>query len=77
MNEKYEIKIYWSNDDNCFIAEMPELPGCIADGKTYFDALENIEKVRDIWIRNAQKYGDKIPKPRKIRRFQKKKLFHA
>jgi predicted RNase H-like HicB family nuclease len=77
MDLKYEVKIYWSDDDNCFIAEMPQLPGCVADGETYKEALKNIEKIRDIWISNAEKYGDIIPKPKKVRRIARKKLSHA
>jgi predicted RNase H-like HicB family nuclease len=77
MNTKYEIKIYWSDNDSSFIAEIPELPGCSADGETYFEALGNLEKIRDLWLRNAQKYGDKIPKPKKAKRTFKRKPVHA
>jgi len=44
MNKKYEIIIFWSSEDDAFVAEVPELPGCMADGKTYQDALSNAEK---------------------------------
>lgn len=61
---KYEIIIYWSNDDNAFIAEVPELPGCMADGETYKEVIENAEKVINDWIETAKMLGRDIPKPR-------------
>ena len=50
MTNKYEIIIYWSQDDLSFIAEVPELPGCMADGKTYNEALSNVEVIINEWI---------------------------
>jgi len=64
MTNKYEIIIYWSHEDNAFIAEAPELPGCMADGKTYKDALLNIELVMSEWIDTATELGRQIPEPR-------------
>ncbi|HEY5463100.1 MAG TPA: type II toxin-antitoxin system HicB family antitoxin [Hanamia sp.] len=64
MKTKYEIVIYWSNDDNCFIAEVPELSGCKSDGKTYAEALQNLEIIISEWIETANLIGRDIPKPR-------------
>jgi predicted RNase H-like HicB family nuclease len=61
---KYELIIYWSNEDNAFIAEVPELPGCMADGQTYQEALANVEVVISEWIETAQELGRPIPEPR-------------
>jgi len=61
---KYEVIIYWSRDDNAFIAEVPELSGCAADGKTYAEALGNVQVVIDEWIDTAKKLGRIIPEPR-------------
>jgi len=64
MDSKYEIIIYWSQEDNAFIAEVPELPGCMADGKTYQEALRNAEIIISEWIETAKELGRKIPQPR-------------
>ncbi|NSW91232.1 MAG: type II toxin-antitoxin system HicB family antitoxin [Firmicutes bacterium] len=61
---KYEIIIYWSEEDNCYIAEVPELPGCTADGKSYKDVLENVEKIIEEWIETAKSIDREIPKPK-------------
>jgi predicted RNase H-like HicB family nuclease len=61
---KYEIIIYWSNDDQAFVAEVPELPGCAADGKTKQEALANVETVIQDWIATAQELGRSIPVPK-------------
>jgi len=61
---KYEIIIYWSDEDNAYIAEVPELPGCAADGKTYREALSNLEIVVKEWIETAKHLGRKVPKPK-------------
>ena len=61
---KYEVIIYWSNDDRSFIAEAPELPGCAADGATYQEALTNLEIVIQEWIETAKELGRSIPKPK-------------
>lgn len=58
---RYEIIIYWSNEDEAFIAEVPELPGCAADGETYQEALQNVEVVMQEWIETAQELGRAIP----------------
>lgn len=61
---KYEVIIYWSKEDQAFIAEVPELPGCAADGTTYQEALANVEVVIQEWIQTAKELGRPIPKPR-------------
>ena len=61
---KYEVIIYWSEQDNAFIAEVPELPGCMADGKTYQEVMKNTEVIIDEWIETAKMIGRDIPQPR-------------
>ncbi len=61
---KYEIIIYWSDADDAFIAEVPELAGCAADGASYADVLANVQVVIDEWIATARALGRPIPEPR-------------
>ena len=61
---KYEIIIYWSNEDNSYIAEVPELAGCMADGETMQKALENVHIIIDEWIETAKQIGKEIPEPK-------------
>ena len=61
---KYQIIIYWSREDAAFIAEVPELPGCAADGKTQRAALRNLERVAKEWIETARELGRSIPEPK-------------
>src|SRR5205807_10222863 len=61
---QYEIILYWSRDDQAFIAEVPELAGCAVDGATYQEALANVEVVIREWIETAQELGRAIPAPR-------------
>jgi predicted RNase H-like HicB family nuclease len=61
---RYEVIIYWSNEDQAFIAEVPELPGCAADGATYQEAIANTEVVIQEWIEIAQELGRAVPEPR-------------
>jgi predicted RNase H-like HicB family nuclease len=61
---KYEVIIYWSEADKAFIAEVPELPGCMADGSTKAKALIAVEKVAAEWIETAKELGRDIPQPR-------------
>ncbi len=61
---KYEVILYWSNEDNSYIAEVPELAGCMADGETMAEALENIHTVIEEWIETAQIMGKDIPEPK-------------
>jgi predicted RNase H-like HicB family nuclease len=60
----YEIILYWSSEDRAVIAEVPELPGCAADGETYAEALKNVQLVIDQWIETAREMGREIPRPR-------------
>jgi len=64
MNWKYEMIIYWSNEDHAFIVEVPELPGCVADGRTYQEAVSNAEVIISEWIETAEELGRPIPSPR-------------
>ena len=64
MSIKYEIIIYWSAEDNAYIAEVPELPGCMADGDSYKKALENAEIIMQEWMETARDLGRQIPEPR-------------
>jgi len=61
---RYEVIIYWSAEDEAFIAEVPELPDCAADGPTYEAALANVRVVIEEWIETAQQLGRAIPEPR-------------
>ena len=61
---KYEIIIYWSEEDHAFIAEVPELPGCAADGSSHQEALGNVEVIIMEWIATAKELGRPIPKPK-------------
>lgn len=61
---KYEIIIYWSKDDDAFVAEVPELPGCMADGSTYQEALANAEVIISEWVATAKELGRLIPEPK-------------
>lgn len=63
-NSRYEIIIYWSDEDQAFIAEVPELPGCAADGETYEDALTNVQTIMGEWIETARDLGREAPKPK-------------
>jgi predicted RNase H-like HicB family nuclease len=64
MIMKYEIIIYWSDEDEAFIAEVPELPGCAADGETYQEAVQNVEIIMQQWIETAQEIGISVPQPK-------------
>ena len=64
MSNNYEIIIYWSEEDGAFIAEVPELPGCMADGKIYQEAVTKVEVVVKEWIQTATELGRPIPQPR-------------
>ncbi|MCY3768056.1 MAG: type II toxin-antitoxin system HicB family antitoxin [Gammaproteobacteria bacterium] len=61
---KYEIILYWSNEDETFIAEVPELPGCMAHGDTWSKALSNAGDAIELWLDTAQEFGDPIPEPK-------------
>ena len=61
---KYEVIIYWSNEDQASIAEVPELPGCMAHGDTQAAALENADEAIQLWIDTANEFGDPVPEPK-------------
>ncbi len=64
MSIKYELIIYWSEDDASFVAEVPELPGCMADGDSYEEAVSNAQVVIEEWIATANELGREIPEPK-------------
>ena len=64
MTSKYELIVYWSEDDQAFIVEVPELPGCMADGASYVEAVANAETVIGEWLETARDLGRPIPQPR-------------
>ncbi len=61
---KYELIIWWSERDNRFLVEVPELPGCMSDGKTVVEAVQNAEVIIGEWIETAEELGQKVPKPK-------------
>ena len=61
---KYEIILYWSNADDAFVAEVPELPGCMAHGDTQDAALRNVNLAMELWIDTAREFSDPIPEPK-------------
>ncbi len=61
---KYEVIIYWSQEDEAFVAEAPELPGCMAHGSTQTTALKNMNEAVELWLDTAQEFGDPIPEPK-------------
>ena len=61
---KYEVILYWSNEDGVFIAEVPELPGCMAHGDTQEAALKNIKDAMEFWIDTAREIGRQVPEPK-------------
>ena len=63
-NHRYEVIIYWSDEDEAYVAEVPELAGCAADGRTYAEAVANVEVVIDEWIETAREMGRPIPQPK-------------
>ncbi|MCI0734341.1 MAG: type II toxin-antitoxin system HicB family antitoxin [Methylococcaceae bacterium] len=64
MSIRYELVIYWSEEDQSFLVEVPELPGCMADGETYEQAVTNVKKVIEEWIETARELGRPVPEPR-------------
>ena len=61
---KYEIIIYWSNEDQAFVADVPELPGCMAHGATQEAALAHANEAVRLWIDTAREFGDPVPEPK-------------
>ena len=61
---KYETIIYWSDEDQSFVADIPELPGCMAHGASPDEALANAQEAMQLWLDTAQEFGDPIPEPK-------------
>ncbi|MEM1118033.1 MAG: type II toxin-antitoxin system HicB family antitoxin [Bacteroidota bacterium] len=66
---RYEIVLYWSNEDSAYVAEVPELPGCVSHGESYTGAVESVEDAIRAWIETARELGRTVPEP-KGRRLQ-------
>ena len=64
MIHKYEIILYWSEEDQVFVAEVPELPGCVAHGDTLESALSSANDAIQLWVDTAREFGDPIPEPK-------------
>ena len=64
MTHKYEIILYWSEADEAFVAEVPQLPGCMAHGDTQEAALDSVNRAMDLWIDTAREFGDPVPEPK-------------
>ena len=64
MTTHYEIIIYWSGDDNAFVAEVPELPGCVAHSDSHESALANAKQAIELWIDTAREFGRDVPEPK-------------
>ena len=62
--DRYEIIIFWSAEDDSFVAEVPELPGCVAHGSTQEEALANVTQATRLWLDTAKEFGDPIPEPK-------------
>jgi predicted RNase H-like HicB family nuclease len=62
--DRYEVIIYWSDDDSAYVAEVPELPGCIAHGATRQAALDSIGEAMGLWLDTAREFGDPVPVPK-------------
>ncbi|MEO5925436.1 MAG: type II toxin-antitoxin system HicB family antitoxin [Bryobacteraceae bacterium] len=61
---KYEVIIYWTDEDQAFVAEVPELSGCVAHGATQVEALANAQVAIELWIETAKEFGDPVPEPK-------------
>lgn len=64
MSIRYELIVYWSEEDDSFVVDVPELPGCMADGKTYEEAVSNARQVIEEWIETARDLGRAVPEPK-------------
>ena len=62
--DKYEVIIYWSDEDQVYVAEVPELPGCMAHGKSQREALSSVRDAMALWVKTAKEFGDSVPEPR-------------
>lgn len=63
--QKYEIVIYWDDQDKIFVAEVPDLAGCAAHDETQIEAVKNINEAVELWLETAREFGDEIPEPRR------------
>ncbi len=63
-DKEYEIIIYWSREDDAFVTEVPELPGCMTHGQTYEEAIKNVQDAIQLWIDTAKEFGDPVPEPK-------------
>jgi len=64
MTHKYEVILYWSNEDEVFVAEVPELPGCMAHGQSQELALKNVNDAVELWLETAREFGNPVPEPK-------------
>jgi predicted RNase H-like HicB family nuclease len=64
LNNKYEIILYWSDEDQVYIAEVPELPGCMAHGDSHFEALQSVQEAISLWLDTAKERHVVIPEPK-------------
>jgi predicted RNase H-like HicB family nuclease len=64
MSIRYELVVYWSEEDQTYVVEVPELSGCMADGATYEEAVANVQRVIEDWIETAHRLGRPIPEPK-------------
>ena len=64
MTNRYEIIIFWSDEDQVFIADVPELPGCMAHGSSHADALVHAQEAITLWLESASEQGDPVPEPK-------------
>lgn len=64
MDNRYEIIIFWSDDDDTYVADVPELPGCMAHGASHADALQNAQAAIALWIETAEEDGRTVPQPK-------------
>lgn len=64
MKKRYMLNIFWSEEDQTYIAEVPELPGCMAHGDRYENALSAVQEAMDLWIVTAKEFGDPVPQPK-------------
>ena len=62
--DRYEVIIFWSEEDGVFVADVPELPGCMAHGATQEESLRNAQEAASLWLATAREYGDPIPQPK-------------
>lgn len=62
--DRYEVIIFWSNEDQAFVAEIPELAGCVAHGATQEEALANAKEAAQLWVDTAREFGDPVPEPK-------------